>query len=170
MGMFLLTESIGLTIFAERETTARSENFLLYLGSEQRSMAIEPTGGDCESEIGRSLGVFSRANEPETELAEEHPVHRRLANRGGCWRKHSVTSAPTGPHQGGASHPVGNGFHPGRPRFFCLQSGPGSHTHSAPSSLPTLSAKVSLFCTVCPSMNSIGIFEPFSKVALPRKS
>jgi hypothetical protein len=41
---------------------------------------------------------------------------------------------------------------------------------SAPNSLPTLSAKASLLCSVCPSMNLIGIFEPSLKVELPRKS
>src|ERR1700676_4895949 len=52
--------------------------------------------------------------------------------------------------------------------FYWVQSGPCSQTHSAPSSLPPTSAKACLPCARCPSMNSNEIFEPTSKVALPR--
>jgi hypothetical protein len=80
------------------------------LESVRRLTAIEATGGNCKSALAWSSDAFSRANESKTEIAEEHPVHRRLANRCGCRWKHSLSSGPAGSHQGGASRPVGVGL------------------------------------------------------------
>lgn len=95
--------------------------------------ATETTGRNCERVIGFPWGTF-RAKEQNAE-DEEHPSSRGLAHVFLRPVENSLVFRPIQPHQGDARGRAASGltYVPSLARL---------HTHSAPSSMPTLSAKV----------------------------